>query len=377
MLRRGLNYEQRDLHPEDNRRVTDGVVGFSEPPLDVLMTFFEDNILPVKERLAACVAATPGLEYTVAQSLRQGASVEEIYGEVRGLLSDSHEERRALDVWYDYRKAIDYCQIQWSEWYDATLKKGPLTRMHVLGLWQLCASLTATEVEEMPLLIHVDRLIWYLAHIVDEAVDDRTPAAAHTLAQKGDGIIRTLRTICEFYTPDSRDLVYSYARRYQLDYMSHEPHALPSACLIEQIHHKLIPDTITARFYNEVLEIIAGDIMNGAKATLAMREALYVWQLLDDIADCDQDNQRGLANIAMMCLRHTGEQLPDSGCWPTAEQAHGYMPKTVTLLRHVFSFLCQWLDLNRPDVLAFLFSELERVYPVEWHCLLKDGKHYG
>lgn len=250
-----------------------------------------------------------------------------------------------------------------------------MTRINVLGLWQVCASLSMAQMAEIPILSHTDRLVWYLAHLLDEVVDTQTPDASRLPKQKVKGIVHTLRVLCEFSTPGCRESVSEYYRQFERDYFSHLSHPMPDKSLVEQLYHKLIPDTITARIYTDIMKLIVRDKFDVEGTKHAMREAMYVWQVLDDLTDYDQDIREGVANVSLMCLQQTGEELPQSAAWPAVDQVPCLLPKTVTLLRQVFQLLCQWLRVNRPDVLEFLFADFERVFPKEW-CLILSGGQY-
>jgi hypothetical protein len=148
---------------------------------------------------------------------------------------------------------------------------------------------------------------------------------------------------------------------------------MPEKPLVDQLYHKLIPDTITASIYTDVMKLIAGSKFDVEGTKRAMQEALYIWQVLDDLVDIDQDASANVANIVLMCLQHTNERLPHASVWPEADQIAHLLPQTARLLRQVFRLLTQWIRSNRPDVSEFLFTEFGRVYPNEWNNVLKKS----
>ncbi len=353
----------------------DQVIAPSELSLYVLLSYLEDNMLPFRKRLVERIDDTPGLKQTVSRLQGQDASVDEIYLQAQKYFGSDPCDRRALDIWFDYRRAGEYWIAQRKEWEATTSRTGPMTRINVLGLWQVCASLTAAEVGEPPILLNIDRMVWHLVHLLDDVADTRTPHAERLLREKGDGIVSTLRVLCEFATPECRDSVSEYYHQLKTDYLSHLSHSMPERSLVEQLYHKLIPDTITARFYNDIMKLVVGDKFDLEGTKHAMREAMYVWQVLDDLTDYDQDIRAGVANITLMCLQQSGEEALQVAPWRAADQAVGLVPKTVTLLRQVFHLLCQWLKVNRPDVLEFLFADFERVFSEEWRYILNGGQY--
>ncbi|RLB91657.1 MAG: hypothetical protein DRH50_10755 [Deltaproteobacteria bacterium] len=345
-----------------------------EPSLHILLTYLESEVWPFKRRLAEQIAAIPTLRQSAIRLQEQKASLDEICLLAQKYCDDDALDQRVLDVWFDYHKAREYCIAQWQEWESAAEETGPMTRINVLGLWHVCASLTETDTGHIPILPHIDRLIWHLAHLLDDIVDARDPDPSQIPEQKVKGIVSTLRVLCEVNRPGSRDLVSKYYRRFKHDYLSHEAHAISRYSLVEQLYHKLIPDTITAEIYNDIMEIIVGSIFDTEAAKQAMREAMYVWQVLDDWVDFAQDIHMGVANIALMCLQQAGEKLPQSTIWPIAALVPTLLPGTVSLLRQVFCILSQWLRINRPDVMAFLSLEFKRVFPEEWYYILDEGR---
>lgn len=344
----------------------------SEPSLHILLSYLETKVLPFKRRLGERIDAMPGLRQTVCRLQEQEAPIDEIYLQAQKYCDSHSLDQRVLDIWFDYHKAREYCMAQWEEWEDATSKTGPMTRINTLGLWRVCAFLTSTEIEEISILLHVDRLVWHLAHLLDDVVDTRTPHAARLLREKGDGIVCTLRVLCEFNTPGSRGSASEYYRQFERDYLAHLSHSMPEKPLVEQLYHKLIPDTITAGFYNDIMKLVVGDKFDVEETKHAMREAMYAWQVLDDLADYAEDIRAEVANISLMCLQQTRENLPQPADWPTVEQVARLLPRTVSLLQQVFHLLCQWLRGSRPDVLKFLFTDFERVYQEKWHYILNN-----
>lgn len=237
----------------------DQVTAPSEPSLHVLLSYLEDNVLPFKRRLLEQINAIPGFLQTVNRLQEQGASIDEIYVQAQKYRGGYPLDRRALDIWFDYHKAREYCIAQWEEWEVTTSETGPMRRINVLGLWQVCASLTATEIEKIPTLPHIDRLVWHLAHLSDAVVDARMPDVSRLPGEKANRIVHTLSALCEFSTPRSKGSVSEYYCQFERDYVTHLSHSMPERSLVEQLHHKLIPDTITARFYNDVMKLIVGD----------------------------------------------------------------------------------------------------------------------
>lgn len=156
----------------------DQVIAPSEPSLHVLLSCLGDNMLPLKRILLERIDDTPGLKQTVSRLQGQDVSVDEIYRQAQEYFDSDPHGRRALDIWFDYHKAREYCTAQWEEWEAATNRTGPMTRINVLGLWQVCASLSMAQMAEIPILSHTDRLVWYLAHLLDEVVDTQTPDAS-------------------------------------------------------------------------------------------------------------------------------------------------------------------------------------------------------
>lgn len=349
--------------------MTDQATTSSEPSLHVLLLYLEDNVLPFKRKLIEQIDAIPGLKQTVGRLQEQESSIDEIYLQARKYCDSHTLDRRALDIWFDYHKARKYCITQWQEWQNAADKTGPMVRVNVLGLWQVCASLTASEIGDIPILPHVDRLVWHLVHLLDDVADTRVLQATRLLGEKENGIVCTLRVLCEFNTPGCRDLVSGYYHQCKTAYLAHLAHAMPERSLVEQLYHKLVPATITASIYNDIMKLVVGDKFNVEETKRVMREALYTWQVLDDLADYDQDIRIGGANISLMCLQQAGEDWVHPETWPAVEQVADLLPGTVTLLQQVFRLLSQWLRVNRPDVLQFLFADFERVYSEEWYVL--------
>ncbi len=347
----------------------DKVIKLSEPSLCSLLEYLDHNVIVFKERLAHRVEAIPSLKQAVISMREEGAPFSDLYALAVEHLGDNPCDRRALDILHDYYQAREYCVKQWQEWEASAAQTGPANRLNVLGLWQVCASVSAYEIEEVPILFHIDRLVWHLVHIIDEVVDTRSTHATRQLEEKSSGILCVLSVLGEFNAPNCRDQVCERYQQLSNEYLLHTAHPMPESSLVEQLYHKLIPNVITASFYNDIMRLVAGVKFEVRETTQAMREAIILWQFFDDMDDYELDVRIEVANIGKMCLQQTGEKLSDSAGWPTVKPAI-LLPETMTLMRRMFQLLCHWLAFNRPDVTRYLFCELERLYPRDWHQAL-------
>jgi hypothetical protein len=353
--------------------MTTQIIPLKEPSLRDLLLYLDTNTISIKQKLTEQVDEIPDLKKIYDDFQKSLISIDEAYMEAQQYIDNPFYER-ALDIWFDYHRSCEYCTAQWKEWETYAKKNGSINRINLLGLWQICASPPISEIKNIPILLHTDRLILHLIHLIDEAVDSRISDKICFQEYKVKGIIHSLRLICEINSPGSRDKVSRYYQHTENEYFSHQSHFQPNRSLVDQLYHKMIPNKITSQLYNDIMYIIIGNKFDMEKAKRATQEAMYVWQIMDDVADCTQDICEGVANVILMCLDQSGEHLPQNMPWPTPDRFANLLPKTLILVRRIFEMICQWLKINRPDVLKFLFNEFKRVFPDEWHYIFNNGK---
>jgi len=349
----------------------DTVVPVTDPDIGVLLNYLETRVEPYKAQLRQWWFGR-----LTGQALPNPVTLTEVEAVYQAALlaEPPPDVRRALDIWHDYRHATPFCIRLWQEWQCAQEQRHgqTITRINVLGLWQICAGITRPAILSVPILPHVDRLVWSLAHLLDDAVD-AAPAICPVLPVDSlAGIVHTLGVICEIASPGGRERIRQRYRQFEKNYLIHQSRFQPHLSLIDQLAHKLVPNTITADFYSEAIKDLVPEHFDVEEAKRAMSDAMCVWQTVDDMVDFETDRKANVANIVITCLEQTGElkELVRQPCI-TADLYAAHLPQTSEMLRQVFSMLSRRLLSYRPEVLTFLYADLCRVYPTESLWLLK------